>query len=158
MKVFAENRKARNSYEFLEFFEAGIVLTGAETKSIRNGGLSIIDAFAIVENEEAIMREMNIEPYKYAEYIDYNPKAPRKLLLHKKEIKRLIGLISTKGLTLIATKVFEQNGLKVVCDLKSWLYLKNITIDYSDDMLNGGFKIENPNAERTCGCGTSFSA
>ena len=55
-------------------------------------------------------------------------------------------------------KVFEQNGLKVVCDLKSWLYLKNITIDYSDDMLNGGFKIENPNAERTCGCGTSFSA
>ena len=55
-------------------------------------------------------------------------------------------------------KVFDQNGLKVVCDLKSWLYLKNITIDYSDDMLNGGFKIENPNAERTCGCGTSFSA
>ena len=55
-------------------------------------------------------------------------------------------------------KIFEANGLKVVCDLKSWLYLKNITIDYSDDMLNGGFKIENPNAERTCGCGTSFSA
>ena len=55
-------------------------------------------------------------------------------------------------------KIFEINGLNVVCDLKSWLYLKNITIDYSDDMLNGGFKIENPNAERTCGCGTSFSA
>ena len=55
-------------------------------------------------------------------------------------------------------KVFEEHGLKVVCDLKSWLYLKNITVDYSDDMLNGGFKIENPNAERTCGCGTSFSA
>ena len=110
MKVFAENRKARNSYEFMEFFEAGIVLTGAETKSIRNGALSIIDAFAIVENEEAILREMNIEPYKYAELIDYDPKAPRKLLLHKKEIKRLIGLTSTKGNTLIATKVFEKNG------------------------------------------------
>jgi len=55
-------------------------------------------------------------------------------------------------------KVFEQHGLTVVCDLKSWLYLKDITIDYSDDMLNGGFKIENPNADRTCGCGTSFSA
>jgi len=55
-------------------------------------------------------------------------------------------------------KIFESNGLKVICDLKSWLYLKDITIDYSDDMLNGGFKIENPNAERTCGCGTSFSA
>ncbi len=55
-------------------------------------------------------------------------------------------------------KVFESSGLKVVCDLKSWLYLKNISIDYSDDMLNGGFRIENPNAERTCGCGTSFSS
>ncbi|MCS5622716.1 MAG: iron-sulfur cluster assembly accessory protein [Candidatus Marinimicrobia bacterium] len=58
----------------------------------------------------------------------------------------------------IYDKEFETNGLKVVCDLKSWLYLKNITIDYSEDMLNGGFRIENPNAERTCGCGTSFSA
>ena len=110
MKVFAENRKARISYEFLEFFEAGVVLTGPETKSARNGGISIIDAFATIEEEEAVIREMNIEPYKYADLIDYDPKTPRKLLLHKKEIKRLIGLISTKGLTLIATKVFEQNG------------------------------------------------
>ena len=110
MKVFAENRKARNSYEFLEFFEAGIVLTGSETKSIRNGGASIIDAFGSVEDEQVFIREMNIEPYKYAELVDYDPKNPRKLLLHKKEIKRLIGLISTKGLTLVATKVFEQNG------------------------------------------------
>ena len=110
MKVFAENRKARNSYEFLEFFEARVVLTGPETKSTRSGGISIIDAFATIEEEEAVIREMNIEPYKYADLIDYDPKTPRKLLLHKKEIKRLIGLISTKGLTLIATKVFEQNG------------------------------------------------
>ena len=55
-------------------------------------------------------------------------------------------------------KVFKSNGLTVICDLKSWLYLKNVEIDYSDDLLNGGFKIKNPNAERTCGCGTSFSA
>ncbi len=110
MKVFAENRKARNSYEFLEFFEAGIVLTGPETKSIRDGGASIIDAFGSVEEEQVFIREMNIEPYKYAELVDYDPKNPRKLLLHKKEINRLIGLISTKGLTLVATKVFEQNG------------------------------------------------
>jgi len=55
-------------------------------------------------------------------------------------------------------KEFESNGLKIVCDLKSWLYLKDIEIDFSDDLLNGGFKIKNPNAERTCGCGTSFSA
>ena len=55
-------------------------------------------------------------------------------------------------------KIFKSNGLNVLCDLKSWLYLKDVEIDYSDDLLNGGFKIKNPNAERTCGCGTSFSA
>ena len=110
MRVFAENRKAKNSYEFLEFYEAGVVLTGQETKSIRNGGTSIVDAFATIENEEAVIREMNIEPYKYADLVDYDPKLPRKMLLHKKEIKRLIGLTSTKGNTLIATKVFEKNG------------------------------------------------
>jgi SsrA-binding protein len=110
MKVFAENRKARNSYEFSEYIEAGIVLTGSETKSIRNGGVSIIDAFAIIENEEALIREMNIEQYKFSNEFDYNAKTPRKLLLHKKEIKRLIGLTSIKGNTLVAMKVYEKNG------------------------------------------------
>jgi len=55
-------------------------------------------------------------------------------------------------------KEFKSNGLTIICDLKSWLYLKDVEIDYSKDLLNGGFKIKNPNAERTCGCGTSFSA
>jgi SsrA-binding protein len=110
MKVFAENRKAKNSYEFHEFYEAGVVLSGPETKSVRNGGLSIVDAFAIIENEEAYVMEMNIEPYKYSNNADYDPKSPRKLLLHKGEIKKLIGLLSQKGYTLIATKVFEKNG------------------------------------------------
>ena len=110
MKVFAENRKARNSYEFLDFYEAGVVLTGPETKSIRNGGASIVDAFATIDNEEAYILEMNIESYKYSDNTDYNPKSQRKLLLHKEEIKKLIGLLSQKGYTLIATKVFEKNG------------------------------------------------
>ena len=110
MKVFAQNRKARNSYNFEEFYEAGVVLNGPETKSIRTGSVSIIDAFAIIENEEAFIMEMNIEPYKYADQIDYDPKSQRKLLLHKNEIKRLIGLTSQKGFTLVATKLFEKNG------------------------------------------------
>ena len=110
MKVFAQNRKARNSYNFEEFYEAGVVLSGAETKSIRTGSVSIVDAFAIIENEEAFIMEMNIEPYKYADQIEYDPKSQRKLLLHKNEIKRLIGLTSQKGFTLIATKLFEKNG------------------------------------------------
>ena len=54
-------------------------------------------------------------------------------------------------------KIFESQGIKILCDLQSWMYLKGTNIEYSDDMLNGGFKIINPNAERTCGCGTSFS-
>ena len=110
MKVFAQNRKARNSYNFEEFYEAGVVLSGPETKSIRTGAVSIVDAFAIIENEEAFIMEMNIEPYKYADQIDYDPKSQRKLLLHKNEIKRFIGLTSQKGFTLIATKLFEKNG------------------------------------------------
>ena len=110
MKVFVQNRKARNSYNFEEFYEAGIVLSGPETKSIRTGSVSIVDAFAIIENEEAFIMEMNIEPYKYADQIEYDPKSQRKLLLHKNEIKRLIGLTSQKGFTLIATKLFEKNG------------------------------------------------
>ena len=110
MKVFAENRKARNSYEFLDFYEAGVVLSGPETKSVRSGGVSIVDAFAIIDNEEAYIMEMNIEPYKYSDNTDYIPKSQRKLLLHKGEIKKLIGLLSQKGYTLIANKVFEKNG------------------------------------------------
>lgn len=110
MKVFAENRKARNSYNFEEFYEAGIVLTGPETKSVRGGAVSIVDAFAVIENEEAFIYEMNIEPYKFAQQADYDPKFRRKLLLHKNEIKRFIGLTSQKGYTLVATKVLEKNG------------------------------------------------
>ena len=110
MKVFAENRKAKNSYEFHEFYEAGVGLSGPETKSVRSGGVSIVDAFAIIEKEEIYIMEMNIEPYKYSDNVDYNPKSQRKLLLHKGEIKKLIGLLSQKGFTLIATKVYEKNG------------------------------------------------
>ena len=110
MKVFAENRKARNSYEFLEFIESGIVLSGSETKSVRNGGASLIDAFAIIEDEEIWIRELNIERYKYSNEDEYDPRRTRKLLLHKKEIKRLIGLTSVKGNSLIAIKLFEKNG------------------------------------------------
>ena len=110
MKVFAENKKARNSYEFIELIEAGIVLTGSETKSIRSGGASLIDAFAIIEEDEIWIRQLNIERYKYSNEEEYEPKKTRKLLLHKKEIKRLIGLTSIKGNSLIAIKLFEKNG------------------------------------------------
>ena len=71
MKVFAENRKARNSYEFLDFYEAGVVLSAVSYKSVRSGGVSIVDAFASIDKEEAYIMEMNIEPYKYSDNTDY---------------------------------------------------------------------------------------
>ena len=92
MKVFAENRKAKNSYDFHEFYEAGVVLSGPETKSVRNGAVSIVDAFGIIDDEEAYVMEMNIETYNYANISDYDTKSPRKLLLHNGEIKKLIGI------------------------------------------------------------------
>ena len=110
LKIVCTNRKGGFNYFYYEFYEAGIVLTGPETKSVRTGAVSIVDAFAIIENEEAFLMEMNIEAYKYADQIDYNPKNQRKLLLHKGEIKKLIGLTSQKGFTLIVTKIFEKNG------------------------------------------------
>ena len=69
MKVFAENRKAKNSYDFHEFYEAGVVLSGPETKSVRNGAVSIVDAFGIIDDEEAYVMEMNIEPYDMGDYV-----------------------------------------------------------------------------------------
>ena len=110
MKIIAANNRANYNFTISNKIEAGIVLTGPETKSVRTGAVSIVDAFAIIENEEGFLMEMNIEPYKYADQTDYNPKNQRKLLLHKGEIKKLIGLTSQKGFTLIATKIFEKNG------------------------------------------------
>ena len=128
MKVFAENRKARNSYEFSEYIEAGIVLTGAETKSIRNGAVSIVDAFAIIENEEAIIREMNIEHYKYSNELDYNAKSPRKLLLHKKEIKNVQENYHPKLLNKIGMQLKRMHKNLKKCLVKNSLRLQTMTI------------------------------
>ena len=85
-------------------------MSGQETKSIRQGGASIVDAFALIEKEELWIYELNIEKYKYSSEVDYEPKRQRKLLLHKKEIKRLIGQVSVKGHALVALKLIEKNG------------------------------------------------
>ena len=90
--------------------DSGVFGKNPFDKSGLDGGVSIVDAFASIDKEEAYIMEMNIEPYKYSDNSDYNPKSQRKLLLHKGEIKKLIGLLSQKGYTLIATKVFEKNG------------------------------------------------
>lgn len=114
MKVLATNRRARFQYEFLERFVAGIALTGSEVKSVRQGKLNLQDGYVTFEGGEAFLVNVHISPYANAGYAGHEPLRPRKLLLHQREIKRLIGKIQEKGLTLIPlTVIVEGNWIKV---------------------------------------------
>jgi SsrA-binding protein len=102
----AKNRKARRDYEILEKFEAGIALRGTEVKSIRAGNVNIADAFARVEENEVIMYGCNIQPYAQASHAQHEEKRPRKLLLNRKEINKLLGWTAEKGLALVALRLY----------------------------------------------------
>jgi SsrA-binding protein len=101
----ATNRQARHRYELVETFEAGIELVGTEVKSLRAGNVQISDAYAVIEDGEAWLRGLYIAPYPPA-LDNHDPERPRKLLLHRYEIERLIGRSQRKGLTLIPTRVY----------------------------------------------------
>jgi SsrA-binding protein len=105
MKVVASNKKATFNYEIIESLEAGIALLGSEVKSIREGRVSLKDSYAEIKNEEVFLLHMNISPYEQANIFNHDPLREKKLLLHRREIKRLIGKIREKGYTLIPTKV-----------------------------------------------------
>ncbi|MEI8348837.1 MAG: SsrA-binding protein SmpB [Candidatus Omnitrophota bacterium] len=106
MKIIATNRKAIRDYTLLETYEAGIELKGTEVKSLRVRGCSVEEAFGRVEGSEIFLYNMHIPEYEKSSYFRAEPKRTRKLLLHKKEIKRLIGLISQKGFTIIPLKMY----------------------------------------------------
>ena len=109
MKVFAENRKARFDYEILETFEAGLVLTGTEVKSIREGRVSLKDAYVDVQDGELYLVNMYVAPYPMAaEMFQHDPERPRKLLLHRYEINRIIGKLSQRGLTAVPLKLYAR--------------------------------------------------
>ena len=110
IKVVAVNKRARHEYHILETFEAGIALNGSEVKSIRAGGVNIKEAFAKIENAEIFVHSMHINPYEQASSFNHDPLRIRKLLLHKREIKRLIGQTSQKGLTLVPLKIYFKGG------------------------------------------------
>ena len=110
IKVIATNKKARFDYEILETYEAGIVLTGPEVKSVKAGQISIKEAFATVKGEEVFLTNAHISPYKQAAGIEHEPTRSRKLLLKKSEISSLIGKSKTQGLTLIPTKIYLKRG------------------------------------------------
>ncbi len=112
-RTVATNRRARHDYAIEETFEAGMVLTGPEVKSLRGGHGSLADAYARVRAGEVWVEGMNIPPYEMAGYAGhgYDPIRPRKLLLHRKEIERLIGKTAERGLTLVPLKIYFTRGM-----------------------------------------------
>ncbi|MFQ5538260.1 MAG: SsrA-binding protein SmpB [Gemmatimonadota bacterium] len=109
-KVVARNRKARHEFEILETLEAGMVLKGPEVKSLRDGKASFQDAFARIEGGEVWLHSLHISPYEQANRNNVDPVRPRKLLLNRHEIRRLVGKVEEKGLTLVPLEIYFVRG------------------------------------------------
>ena len=114
LKTIADNRKARHDYFILESYEAGIELTGTEVKSIRDGGLNLKDSWISIDNGELFIKQMHISPYEKGNIFNKDPLRTRKLLMHKREIMKLLGQVKQDGLTLIPISVyFKGSRVKV---------------------------------------------
>lgn len=110
LKIIATNRKAGFEYFLLEFFEAGISLQGSEIKSIRAGQVSINEAYIDIHEMDAWLLEAHIAPYEQANRFNHDPKRPRRLLLHKKEIREMWEAVRQKGVTIVPTKLYFKKG------------------------------------------------
>jgi len=110
----AKNRRARFDYLLLDTFEAGIVLRGTEVKALRDGKANITDAFGVVRNAEVFLLNAHISPYERGGYVNHEPTRLRKLLLHRKEIRRLIGAVEREGLTLVPLELYFKKGVAKV--------------------------------------------
>lgn len=110
IKIVAENRKARRDYFIVDQYESGMVLTGTEVKSLRLGRANLKDSYARIKDGEVFVYQLHIAPYPFAYYDNHDPLRPRKLLLHKHEIKRLYGKINEKGHTLVPIRIYFKNG------------------------------------------------
>jgi len=134
-KIVAENRKARHDYYIEDQFEAGMVLVGTEVKSLRDGRANLKDSYAKIKNGEVFVYQMHIGPYPFAYHENHDPLRPRKLLLHKYEIKKLYSKVNEKGLSLIPLSVYFKNGkVKMIIGLAKGkrLYDKRETIKNRD--------------------------
>ena len=109
LKLICQNKKARRDYEIDETFEAGISLRGTEVKSLRLGKANLKDGYVRLEGGEAFLHGVHIGAYAFAHYDNHDPERERKLLLHKRELKRLIGKVQQRGFTLIPTKMYFKN-------------------------------------------------
>ena len=109
-RIAAENRKALHDYHILETFEAGVVLQGTEVKAIREGRVNLRDSFARVEGDEIWVYNIHISPYTHRGYTDHEPTRRRKLLLHRQEIRKLIGKTVERGMTLVPLRLYFKGG------------------------------------------------
>ncbi len=117
-KNIAENRKALHDYHILETFEAGIALVGTEVKAIREGRVNLRDSFGRVQDGEVFVHNVHISAYSHRGYADHEATRPRKLLLHKSEIRKLIGKVVERGMTLVPIRMYFKNGrVKVAISL-----------------------------------------
>ena len=110
IKIVATNRKAKFEYFLVETFEAGVSLQGSEIKSIRAGQVSLSEAFVLVDGKDAWLRDAHISPYEPANRFNHDPVRPRRLLLHKKEIRQLWDAVRQKGMTIIPTRIYLKDG------------------------------------------------
>lgn len=108
--TIARNKRARHDYHILDTWEAGIVLTGSEVKSLRNGKANISDAYGIVKDGEVQLLNLHISPYEQASYFNHEPTRTRKLLLHRREIRKMIGAVERQGLTLVPLELYFLRG------------------------------------------------
>ena len=109
-RLIADNRKARHDYHLLDTFEAGIVLLGTEVKAIREGRVNLRDSYGRVENGEVFLHNVHISSYSHRGYADHEPLRRRKLLLHKGEIRKLIGKTVERGCTLVPVRMYFRSG------------------------------------------------
>lgn len=110
IESIARNKRARHDYEILETWEAGLVLTGTEVKSLRDGKANVSDAYGVVKDGEVYLLNLHISPYEQGSYNNHEPTRTRKLLLNKREIRRMIGGVERDGLTLVALELYFKDG------------------------------------------------
>ncbi|HET7566339.1 MAG TPA: SsrA-binding protein SmpB [Gemmatimonadaceae bacterium] len=114
VEIVARNRRARHEYHILDTWEAGLVLTGTEVKSLRQGKANLADSYAVVNDGEVFLLNLHISPYEQGNQFNHEPTRTRKLLLHRKEIRRLIGAVERQGLTLVPLDLYFKRGVAKV--------------------------------------------
>ena len=114
IKIIADNKKARFDYEILEVYEAGMVLSGSEVKSLRNGQCNLKDAYVAFRGHEAFLQKAHISVYTASSYNNHEPERVRKLLLHDHELKKIFEALTEKGLTCVALKMYFKKGIAKV--------------------------------------------